>query len=122
MFTLMRRRSGIVCNRKWHGCSRCISSCRVQKFTDKGHGDIVSSWVGTGEKLPISADQISSVLGSDTIKNIADKTGMDTNAVTGQLSTLLPQVVDKLTPGGKMPEGDILSKGSDLLGGLTGKL
>ena len=94
----------------------------VQKFTSKGLGDIVSSWVGTGEKLPISADQISSVLGSDTIKNIADKTGLDTNAVTGQLSTILPQVVDKLTPGGKMPEGDILSKGSDLLGGLTGKL
>ena len=93
----------------------------IQKFTSNGLGDVVSSWTGTGENLPISSDQISKVLGPDTIKNIAEKTGMDTNAVTGQLTTLLPEVVNKLTPDGKIPEGDILSKGADLLGGLTGK-
>jgi len=52
---------------------------------------------------------------------MATKLGMDTNALTGQLSNLLPQVVDKLTPEGKVPEGDILSKGKDLLSGLFGK-
>jgi uncharacterized protein YidB (DUF937 family) len=93
----------------------------IQKFTSNGLGDVVSSWVGTGEKLPISSDQISKVLGSDTIKNIAEKTGMDTNAVTGELTTLLPQAINKLTPDGKIPEGDILSKGADLLGGLKAK-
>lgn len=71
--------------------------------------------------MPISARQIQEVLGSDTIKSIASKLGMDTNTVTSQLSNLLPNVVDKLTPDGKVPEGDILSKGMDLLGGLFGK-
>jgi uncharacterized protein YidB (DUF937 family) len=92
----------------------------VQKFTSKGLGDIVSSWIGTGKNLPISPDQIQDVLGADTIKNIASKLGVDTNAVTGQLSNLLPEVVNKLTPDGKIPEGDILSKGMDMLGGLKG--
>jgi len=46
---------------------------------------------------------------------------MDTNAVTSQLSNLLLQVVDKLTPNGKVPDGDIMSKGMDMLGGLFGK-
>ncbi|MDH3267673.1 MAG: YidB family protein [Ignavibacteria bacterium] len=92
----------------------------IQKFTSNGLGDVVNSWVGTGEKLPISADQISKVLGPDIIKNIAEKTGLDTNAVTGQLTTLLPQAINKLTPDGKIPEGDILKKGMDMLGGLKG--
>ncbi len=93
----------------------------VQQFTSKGLGDVVSSWVGKGSNLPISANQIQDVLGSDTIKGIASKIGLDPNAVTGQLSNLLPQLVDKLTPDGKVPEGDVLSKGMDMLGGLFGK-
>ncbi len=93
----------------------------ISQFTSKGLGDVIGSWVGTGKNLPVSADQIHSVLGSDQIKNIASKLGMDTNAVTSQLSNLLPQVVDKLTPDGKVPEGDLLSKGLGMLGGLFGK-
>ena len=93
----------------------------ISQFTSKGLGDVIGSWVGTGKNQAISPDQIQNVLGSDQIKNIAAKLGMDTNAVTSQLSNLLPQVVDKLTPDGKVPEGDILSKGMDMLGGLFGK-
>lgn len=93
----------------------------VQKFTSNGLGDVVSSWVGKGENQPVSQEQIQNVLGPEKINEISSKTGMDNNAVTGQLSKLLPQVVDKLTPDGKVPEGDILSQGKDLLGGLFGK-
>jgi uncharacterized protein YidB (DUF937 family) len=93
----------------------------IQQFSSKGLGDVVSSWVGTGKNLPISSEQIQHVLGSDTVKNIASKLGVDTNSVASQLSNLLPQVVDKLTPDGKVPEGDILNKGMELLGGLFGK-
>jgi len=46
---------------------------------------------------------------------------MDNNALTSQLSNLLPQAVDKLTPDGKIPQGDILSQGMNLLGRLFGK-
>ncbi len=93
----------------------------INQFTSKGLGDVIGSWVGTGKNLPVSPDQLKSVLGDDTVKNIASKLGMDTNAVTSQLSNLLPDVVDKLTPNGKIPEGDILGQASDLLGGLFGK-
>jgi len=93
----------------------------VSQFASKGLGDVIGSWVGTGNNLPISADQLQSVLGADTIKNLASKLGMDSDALVGQLSNLLPQAVDKLTPEGKVPEGDILSKGMDLLGRLFGK-
>ncbi len=92
----------------------------ISQFTSKGLGDIISSWVGTGKNLPISSEQIQNVLGSDTIKNIASKLNIDTGSVANQLSNLLPQVVDKLTPDGKVPEGDILSKGMSMLGGLFG--
>lgn len=93
----------------------------ISQFTSKGLGDVIGSWVGTGQNQPISSNQIHDVLGADTIKNMASKLGMDSNALTGQLSNLLPQVVDKLTPDGKVPDGDLMSKGMDLLGGLFGK-
>lgn len=88
----------------------------VRQFASKGLGDVIGSWVGTGNNLPISADQLQSVLGADTIKNLASKLAMDSDGLVGQLSILLPQAVDKLAP-----EGDILSKGMDLLCGLFGK-
>ena len=93
----------------------------ISQFASKGLGDVIGSWVGTGKNLSVSPDQLKSALGDDTVKNIASKLGMDTNAVTSQLSNLLPDVVDKLTPDGKVPEGDLMSKGIDMLGGLFGK-
>jgi uncharacterized protein YidB (DUF937 family) len=93
----------------------------ISQFTSKGLGDVIGSWVGTGKNLPISPEQLKGVLGNDTVKNIASKLGVDSNAVTSQLSNLLPDVVDKLTPNGKVPEGDILNQATDLLGGLFGR-
>ena len=93
----------------------------VKQFAAKGLGDVAQSWVSTGKNLPISPDQLKSVLGSDVVKGLASKVGMDSNALTSQLSNLLPQVVDKLTPDGKIPQGDIMSQGMNLLGGLFGK-
>jgi uncharacterized protein YidB (DUF937 family) len=93
----------------------------VNQFTSKGMGDVVSSWVSTGKNLPISADQIQKVLGDDTISEMTSKLGMNKNALTGQLSNLFPKVVDKLTPQGKVPEGDILSQSKELLGGILKK-
>jgi uncharacterized protein YidB (DUF937 family) len=93
----------------------------VQRFAAKGLGDVAQSWVGTGKNLPISSEQLQSVLGSDVVKGLASKVGMNSNALLGQLSNLLPQAVDKLTPDGKIPEGDIISQGANLLGGLFSK-
>jgi len=93
----------------------------ISQFGAKGLGDVIGSWVGTGKNLPISPDQLKGVLGDDTVKNIAANLGIDSTALTSQLSNLLPDAVDKLTPDGKVPEGDIMSKGMDMLGGLFGK-
>ncbi len=93
----------------------------INQFDAKGLGDIIGSWVGTGQNKSISPDQIQNVFGSDALSEIASKLGLNVSDLSGQLSNLLPDVVDKLTPEGKIPEGDILSRASDLLGGLFGK-
>lgn len=93
----------------------------ISQFDAKGLGDIISSWVGTGQNKSISADQVQHIFGSDALSGIASKLGLNVNDLSGQLSNLLPNVVDKLTPDGKVPEGDILSQASNLLGGLFGK-
>ena len=93
----------------------------ISQFDAKGLGDVIGSWVSTGKNLPVSGDQLQNVLGKDKIGNLASKLGMDSDALTSQLSHLLPDVVDKLTPDGKVPEGDIMSKGMEMLGGLFGK-
>jgi uncharacterized protein YidB (DUF937 family) len=72
----------------------------VQSFKDKGLADVVGSWIGTGQNLPISADQLKSVLGSDKIAEIAQSLGVSHGEAAGQLSEMLPQIIDKLTPNG----------------------
>ncbi|MCX8104835.1 MAG: YidB family protein [Ignavibacterium album] len=93
----------------------------VSQFDAKGLGDIIGSWISTGQNKSISADQIQNVFGSDALSGIASKLGLNVNDLSSQLSNLLPDVVDKLTPDGKIPEEDILNQASDLLGGLFGK-
>ena len=87
----------------------------VNKFQNGGLGDIISSWVGTGANQPISADQIINALGADKIHEIADKLGVGDNQVSDGLASVLPQIIDKLTPNGKVPEGDVLNQGISLL-------
>jgi uncharacterized protein YidB (DUF937 family) len=74
-------------------------------------GDVVSSWVGTGENLPLNADQISNTLGSETIQNLAAKAGVSSTEVSSLLAQQLPGLIDKLTPDGVIPEGGLLEKG-----------
>lgn len=93
----------------------------ISQFGAKGLGDVINSWVSTGKNLPVSPEQLKGVLGDDTVKSIASKLGIDSHTLTSQLSNLLPDVVDKLTPNGNVPEGDILSQAGNLLGGLFGQ-
>lgn len=89
-------------------------------FQQKGLGDIVSSWIGTGQNLPVSADQVQQVLGEEQIRTFAQKTGISTEAAGQQLADLLPGVVDKLTPNGQIPQGgDLMSSGLGLFKNLT---
>lgn len=95
----------------------------VQAFRQGGLGEIVDSWVSTGQNLPVSGDQLSSVLGSDVIGTLAGQAGVAPQELSSGLAALLPGLVDQLTPGGKLPEGgDLLAQGLDMLkkGGLFG--
>lgn len=97
----------------------------VKKFTENGLGDVVSSWVGKGDNAPVTPEQVKDIFGEEGIEEMANKTGMNKEEVTGQLSDILPKAIDKVTPEGKLPdanEGGIdLGNIGDLLGGLFGK-
>ncbi|SMC26529.1 Uncharacterized conserved protein YidB, DUF937 family [Andreprevotia lacus DSM 23236] len=88
----------------------------VNAFQQGGLGELVQSWVSTGQNLPVSADQLQGVLGSDALAGIAQKLGVDPQQAASQLSGVLPQLVDQLTPNGTLPTegGDV----NELLGGL----
>ena len=87
----------------------------VEMFKSKGLGDAVSSWISTGENQPVSNDQITSALGSNTIQEIAQKLGISGTDASNGLAALLPQLIDKLTPDGSIPEGDLLEQGLSIL-------
>lgn len=91
----------------------------VQSFQQKGLGEIISSWISTGQNLPISPDQIKEAFSSETLQNLAAKAGISTEDATAKLSELMPNLIDKMTPDGVVPEGGLLEKG---LGFLKSKL
>ena len=93
----------------------------VEQFSRGGLGDVAKSWVGSGQNLPVSADQLGQVLGGDTVSKMAGELGLNSGDLLGQLSQMLPQVVDQLTPQGKIPQGDLGGMG-DLAGMLGGLL
>jgi uncharacterized protein YidB (DUF937 family) len=79
----------------------------ADKFVQRGQGNVFSSWVGMGENQPISSDQLQQALGSDQVKAVAAKMGVDPNQASQFLAEYLPKVVDKLTPTGKVdPNAD----------------
>jgi uncharacterized protein YidB (DUF937 family) len=92
----------------------------AEKFQQGGMGDLMKSWISTGENLPISADQISGVLGNEKVAEIAQKFGLNGDQLSGQLAEYLPQVIDKLTPNGQVPQGDLLGSALDMLKGKLG--
>ena len=89
----------------------------VSQFNKSGMGDVIGSWISSGQNMPVSGDQLSQVLGSDTIANIAKQLGVSQDDAAGQLSQILPQIVDQLTPQGQAPAGGLGNMG-DLLGML----
>lgn len=87
----------------------------VQAFHDQGLGAIVASWIGTGPNQPITADQISKVLGPERIQLIATKLGVAPETVSTQLATVLPGLINHLTPNGTVPSESALQQAMDAL-------
>src|SRR5581483_3056187 len=78
-------------------------SAIVAKLQQAGFGDQVKSWIGTGQNLPITADQLKSVLGSDVVRQLAAKYNIPIDQVAEVLAHQLPLAVDKASPDGKLP-------------------
>lgn len=83
----------------------------LDKFKEGGMAEQAASWVGKGENMPISAEQISGILGNSAIVEMAAKFGLDPDTLSNQIAEHLPTVVDKLTPDGEVSadSGNVLS-------------
>jgi uncharacterized protein YidB (DUF937 family) len=78
-------------------------SAIVAKLEQGGLGEQVKSWIGTGQNLPITADQLKQVLGSDVVRQLAAKYNIPIDQVAEVLAHQLPLAVDKASPNGKLP-------------------
>jgi uncharacterized protein YidB (DUF937 family) len=85
-------------------------------FEEKGLGNIISSWIGTGQNLPISADQLQKVLHGSALENMASKSGIDVSQLTSMFSQLMPHAVDQMTPNGQIADTNALWQ---MMKGLT---
>jgi uncharacterized protein YidB (DUF937 family) len=90
----------------------------VDRLGASGLGEQVKSWVSTGANLPVSADQIKQALGPDELERLALKTKLSVEEVTSHLAAALPQVIDKLTPDGKLTAGGLKEEARGFLGKL----
>ncbi|MGH6634740.1 MAG: YidB family protein [Gammaproteobacteria bacterium] len=82
----------------------------IQTFRDKGLDDAISSWIGTGENKPVSGEQVQEALDQGQIEEAAQAAGVSREEASSRLASLLPQLIDKLTPDGKLPEGDAIGQ------------
>jgi uncharacterized protein YidB (DUF937 family) len=89
----------------------------IETFKSKGLSDVISSWIGTGQNQPVSGEQIANALGDDKIREIAQKLGLSGADASSGLAELLPQLIDKLTPDGTVPEDGLLEQGLAILKG-----
>ena len=95
----------------------------AEKFGQAGLGDVVGSWIGKGANAGISAEQIAAVLGSGPLADFAQKLGVSPQQASETLAGLLPEAIDRLTPGGQVDGADdLLSKlpggVGDMIGGF----
>jgi uncharacterized protein YidB (DUF937 family) len=92
------------------------------KFGAAGLADKAASWVSTGENAQLSGAEVGAALGDDTVGDLAGRTGLSADEVSGGLAGLLPGLVDRLTPDGTLPGNLDLGQVAGSLGGLVKNL
>jgi uncharacterized protein YidB (DUF937 family) len=78
----------------------------VKKLGESGLDDKVKSWIGKGENLPISAEQIEKVLGNEHVAAVAQRLGISPEKASGQIADLLPKLIDRITPDAEVPDSE----------------
>lgn len=81
----------------------------IGKLNAGGNAPQVNSWVGTGANMPIQPGQLGSALGQQAINELSARTGLNAQELLNQLSLVLPQLVNNLTPAGRLPTPDELT-------------
>jgi uncharacterized protein YidB (DUF937 family) len=82
----------------------------LRQFEQNGFGDIINSWIGTGQNQPISPTQLRQAMGQNTVNDLARQSGAPQDDLLALLSKYLPGIIDKLTPNGRLPsQGDLRS-------------
>jgi uncharacterized protein YidB (DUF937 family) len=82
----------------------------LNKLQQGGLANTANSWVGSEQNQPVSPNQLGSALGPSIIKMLAQKSGLSEEEITKQVSQVLPGIVDKLTPNGRLPTAAELSQ------------
>ncbi|NYT79988.1 DUF937 domain-containing protein [Alcaligenaceae bacterium] len=93
----------------------------IEKFQQAGLGGVVASWIREGRNEPISPDQLHSALGDDIVNDLARSSGLDVGAVLGNLSIMLPSLVDQATPDGETGLQRVLGGVTNLFGAQRGQ-
>jgi uncharacterized protein YidB (DUF937 family) len=82
----------------------------LERFRQHGLAEQVSSWISTGRNLPITPEDVQRVLGPAQVEELARRTGVDVKVASQELASLVPQIVDRLTPSGQVPAGSLLDQ------------
>ena len=91
----------------------------VASFNKGGLGDVMASWVGGGPNKPVDPGSLANVLGPDVLGQFARKAGIGHADARSVLASILPELVNQMTPQGQVPQGNALD---GLLGSLMGQL
>ena len=92
----------------------------VQQFTNAGYGQQARSWVGTGQNMQISPDDLVQALGHGNVQSMGQQVGLPAQATSGGLAALLPMLVDQLTPKGQVDDQTDLASALSTLRGKLG--
>ena len=91
----------------------------IEKFQTSGLGDIVASWVGTGQNQAVTPEQITQALGGDNVQIVVKKANIPVEQSGSVLSALLPVLIDQLTPNGQVPQqSQMMGLGKSILSSL----
>jgi uncharacterized protein YidB (DUF937 family) len=82
----------------------------IKQFDQSGHGDVAKSWVGTGQNREISPNELEHALGGDTVNSLAEEAGLSKVELLQRLSNELPGAIDRMTPHGRAPTEDEMSR------------
>jgi uncharacterized protein YidB (DUF937 family) len=75
----------------------------LEHFQQGSYADVIRSWIGTGPNQPIEPAQVRQALGPDKVNDLSNQTGLPHEALLQELARLLPTVIDRLSPQGRLP-------------------